>query len=64
MSKTWIGWAIAERGPGAGGGGSTMVMALPVSASSASSTKALRDLEDVDSEIFTFFLSSLVSFPL
>ena len=33
-----MGWAIAEGGSGAAGGGSTMVMALPVSASSASST--------------------------
>ena len=67
-SKTLIGSAFSDvgtGGSGAAGGGSTIVMAwLPVSASSASSTYALRDFFDVASAILTFFFSSFDGFSL
>ena len=67
-SKTLIGSAFSDierGGSGAAGGGSTIVMAsLPLSASSASSTYALRDFCDVGSAILTFFFSSFDGFSL
>ena len=70
-SKTLIGSAFSDvetGGSGAAGGGSTIAIAcLPVSASSASSassTYALRDFCDVEPVIFTFFFSSFDGFSL